>query len=416
MATIVITSHGTLGDNLPLVALGQALKTRGHQVLMAIGEPMHPYALKAGLEAVSNGRLPIGQQEAQENPQSWNHLSGNRESTDEDISEMFWQHLVEGVPAILAACREADLLISTPQQDLVAAITHEKLRIPWISASVTPSLHCLKRKQSKTPQTENKPPDSEQPSLGEQMRQMVQQIRLSLELAELSREEWEQYHQCDRLILASSNHFSQPTAEYSYAVQTGFWFYEAPEWSSWQPERNLQEFMEQEPKPLVLSFSSQPLEDSRSVVEVHVRAAANLGHPILIQQGWADFNQEHLPPNCDRDQVRFAGFMAQDWLFSHAGALIHHGGIGTTARALRNGCPMLVEPYGNDQFFNAKQIVFHGIGAAMHPMRLRVDELTRVLQDKVLTPEYKQRAEALKAKIRQEAGLEAACNLIESWL
>ncbi|NES22534.1 MAG: glycosyltransferase family 1 protein [Symploca sp. SIO3E6] len=60
MAAIVITSHGTLGDNLPLVALGQALKERGHQVLMAIGRPMHPYALKAGLEVVSHGRLPIG--------------------------------------------------------------------------------------------------------------------------------------------------------------------------------------------------------------------------------------------------------------------------------------------------------------------------------------------------------------------
>jgi len=413
MVAIVITSHGTLGDNLPLVALGQALKERGYRVLMAIGEPMHPYALKAGLEVVSHGRLPIGQEEAQEDPQSWNHLSGNRESKDEEISEMFWEHLVEGVPAILAACREADLLISTPQQDLVAAIAHEKLGIPWISASVTPSLHCLKRKQSKTSHTET---DAKEPSLGEQMRQMVQQMRLSLDLAELTSEQLGQYHRCDHLILASSAHFSQPTVEYSQAVQTGFWFYEAPDWSSWQPESNLRKFMEQEPKPLVLSFSSQPLEDSRSVVEVHVRAAANLGHPILIQQGWADFNQEHLPPNCDRDQVMFAGFMPQDWLFARAAALIHHGGIGTTARALRNGCPMLVEPYGNDQFFNAKQIVLHGIGAAMHPMHLRVEEVTRVLQEKVLTPDYKQRAETLSSKIQQETGLEMACNLIESWL
>ena len=413
MATIVITSHGTLGDNLPLVALGQALKVRGHRVVMAIGEPMHPYALKTGLEVVSHGRLRIGQAEAQQNPQSWNHLSGNRESTDEDICAMFWEHLVEGVPAILAACQEADLLISTPQQDLVAAITHEKLGIPWISASVTPSLHCLKPKQRKTPQTET---DTKKPSLGEQMCQMVQQMRLSLDLAELTSEQLEQYHRCDRLILASSAHFSQPTAEYSQAVQTGFWFYEASEWSSWQPEHSLQEFMEQERKPLVLSFSSQPLENSRSVVEVHVRAAANLGHPILIQQGWADFNQEPLPPACDRDQVMFTGFMPQDWLFARAAALIHHGGIGTTARALRNGCPMLVEPYGNDQFFNAKQIVLHGIGAAMHPMRLRVEEVTRVLQKKVLTPDYKQRAEALSAKIQQETGLETACNLIENWL
>jgi UDP:flavonoid glycosyltransferase YjiC (YdhE family) len=196
----------------------------------------------------------------------------------------------------------------------------------------------------------------------------------------------EQYFQCDRFVLGSSAHFSQPAKDYSHAVQTGFWFYEDPDWLNWQPDAKLLRFMEQDPKPLVLSFSSQPLEDSRSVVEVHVRAAAKLGRPILIQQGWADFNEKHLPDDCDRSQVMFTGFMPQDWLFSRASALIHHGGIGTTARALRNGCPMLVEPYGNDQFFNAKQIVFHKVGAAMHPMRLQADEVAGVLQNKVVLP------------------------------
>jgi UDP:flavonoid glycosyltransferase YjiC (YdhE family) len=108
--------------------------------------------------------------------------------------------------------------------------------------------------------------------------------------------------------------------------------------------------------------------------------------------------------------------MPQDWLFSRAAALIHHGGIGTIARALRNGCPMLVEPYGNDQFFNARQLLLLGVGAAMHPQYLSVGDLVRVLQEKVLTRDYKNRTELLSHRIQAEQGLDMACHFIENWL
>jgi UDP:flavonoid glycosyltransferase YjiC (YdhE family) len=112
----------------------------------------------------------------------------------------------------------------------------------------------------------------------------------------------------------------------------------------------------------------------------------------------------------------FAGFLPQDWLFARAAAVIHHGGIGTTARALRHGCPMLVEPYGNDQFINAKQVLLLGVGAAAHPHKLNEAGLVKILQEKVLTPEYRRRAEEIGEKIRQEQGLITACERIESSL
>jgi UDP:flavonoid glycosyltransferase YjiC (YdhE family) len=410
MVTTVITSYGTLGDTLPLIALGKSLQARGQRVRMAISEPMHPYALKAGLEVASNGRPALGQQEAQQHSQSWDHLSSRKAFSDEAICESLWINLVESLPHILAVCQNADLLISTPQQDVIAAIAHEKLGIPWISVSVTPSLHCQERTESQLLPTDQVTAATTKSSLSEQVYELIQKLRRQAGVVETPPSH------CERFILAASHHFSQPVAEYSHTIQTGFWFYEDPEWEHWQPDRELRAFVEQEPKPLVLSFSSQPLADSQSVVETHVRAAAQLGRRLLIQQGWADFNERHLPPECDRDRIMFAGFMPQDWLFSRAAALIHHGGVGTIARALRNGCPMLVEPYGNDQFFNARQILLLGVGAAMHPRHLSVGELVRVLQEKVLTPDYKNRTELLSHKIQAEQGLDVACNLIEGWL
>ncbi len=413
MPTIAITSCGTLGDNLPLIALGKSLKQRGHDVLMVISEPMHPYALKAGLNVAANG-VVLGQRQAKQESQAWNHFR-KKPSIDESFYEKFRCDLANKLDCLLDACKNIDIIISTPQQNIFAAIACDKLDIPWARTSVTPSLHCREPKSGQAYSSED---NNNYAKFDKKFYLIVEDARKSLDLPPLSPTEWEQYFICKKLLLGSSCHFSQPATKYPYAVQTGFWFYEEPEWQNWQPDSELKNFMTQESKPLVLSFSSQPLtdEEATAVVKVHVRAAAKLNRPILIQQGWADFTADLLPEDCDRDRVMFAGFMPQDWLFSHAAALIHHGGIGTTARALRNGCPMLVEPYGNDQFFNAKQIVFHGVGAAIHPMDLQVDELTRVLRNKVLTSGYKQRAVKMGAKIRQEAGLETACDIVQNWL
>ena len=414
MKTIVITSHGTLGDNLPLIALGQSLQKRGHKVVMVISQPMHSYALRAGLKVLANGRI-LGQEEALKEPDCWNHIAETKAANviDESFYQKFQSDFPNRLSCLLDACKDADAIISTPQQNVPAVIARTEFRLPWIKAFVAPIFCCMEKKRNYKSFSDDLAYHNER--MYEILEETLQAHGMSFfDLVVASERDNISKHS----ILGSSPLFSQLTSKHASTTQTGFWFYENPEWQSWQPDNELKAFMAQNPKPLVLSFSSQPLteQDARTVVEVHIRAAAKLNRPILIQQGWADFKADLLSEDYDRDRVMFAGFMSQDWLFSNAAALIHHGGIGTTARALRNGCPMLVEPYGNDQFFNAKQIVFHQVGAAIHPLNLQVDELVRVLRDKVLTLEYKQRAEAMGAKIRQESGLENAVNAIEGWI
>ena len=52
-------------------------------------------------------------------------------------------------------------------------------------------------------------------------------------------------------------------------------------------------------------------------------------------------------------------------LLPHAAALVHHGGIGTTAEALRAGTPQLVVPLAHDQFDNAARVAALGVGASL---------------------------------------------------
>ncbi len=45
-----------------------------------------------------------------------------------------------------------------------------------------------------------------------------------------------------------------------------------------------------------------------------------------------------------------------DALVPRLAALVHHGGIGTTAQAMRAGVPQLITPFAHDQFDNAARV------------------------------------------------------------
>ena len=45
-----------------------------------------------------------------------------------------------------------------------------------------------------------------------------------------------------------------------------------------------------------------------------------------------------------------------------ASVIVHQGGVGTTAQALRAGRPTLVVPFGVDQPDNARRVVELGVG------------------------------------------------------
>jgi UDP:flavonoid glycosyltransferase YjiC (YdhE family) len=232
----------------------------------------------------------------------------------------------------------------------------------------------------------------------------LNKIRSELGFVKLAYDELAYYLYSNRLVLlASSPHFSQPQLDRLPQVRmTGFWF--GNDSGDWSPDRELLDFVDALPRPLVLTFSSLPVQDVPRVVALHTEAAARLGRRLLIQRGWAQLDQTALPEGVMPGAFRFAETLPHAWLFPRAAAVIHHGGVGTTAQAMRCGCPMLVEPYGNDQFFNAWRVLRLGVGAAMHPHKLTVTGLTRMLDEKVLTTDVRRHALELGAGSRLRTG------------
>jgi UDP:flavonoid glycosyltransferase YjiC (YdhE family) len=405
MARIVITSAGTLGDFVPFVALGKRLKARGHQVRMAVNSAMIPHVAGAGLESAPCGRA-FGVPEARQRTAVFDHWT---RLSDEAIREE-WSHLdiEQSYHDLHVACRDATLLIASTLQ-MAGAMVHERTGIPWITVSLLPK----EFPHADTPIVVFKEQDL---GLWREYFAYLNQIRVRLGFANLTDEEWQDYTLSDRLILlASSTHFSHPLVEdFPQLRITGFWF--DNQLGDWTPNEELQDFLDGEPKTLVLTFSSLPVSDASSVIALHVEAAGRLGCRLLIQRGWAHLDREVLADRAAPGRVFWTDSLPHAWLFPRTAAVIHHGGVGTTAQAMRCGCPMLVEPYGNDQFFNARRVLALGVGGAMHPHKLTGSGLVRMLETRVLTTEVRGRAMELSARIKTEDGLTVACDLIEQQL
>ena len=82
----------------------------------------------------------------------------------------------------------------------------------------------------------------------------------------------------------------------------------------------------------------------------------------------------HLP-----ESVLWQPYVPLSALLPHAAVLVHHGGIGTTAEALRSGTPQLIAPFAWDQFDNGARIASLGAGTVIHARRLRPRNLAHSL-------------------------------------
>jgi UDP:flavonoid glycosyltransferase YjiC (YdhE family) len=110
------------------------------------------------------------------------------------------------------------------------------------------------------------------------------------------------------------------------------------------------------------------------------------------------------------------GYVPYGWLIPQMAALVHHGGAGTTALALRAGIPMTIVPFTFDQFYWGKRIQDLGVGPPAIPFRqLRADRLAEAISKSVLDQRMKRGAGDLGIKIQAEDSIRAAIDVIENY-
>lgn len=99
-------------------------------------------------------------------------------------------------------------------------------------------------------------------------------------------------------------------------------------------------------------------------------------------------------------------------LLPRSAALVHHGGIGSTAEALRAGIPQLIVPLAFDQFDNAARVEALGVGLSLPERRLSARRLSMKLHQLLSSPSFGDHAVAISARLAQPHGLENVLDAI----
>lgn len=199
--------------------------------------------------------------------------------------------------------------------------------------------------------------------------------------------------------------YGPPQADWSPQLRlTGFPMYDGTGARGLSPE--VSEFCRAAAPPVVFTAGTGMLhaaEFFRSAVE----ACEQLGLRGVLLTGHAAQVPAQLP-ECVR-HFEFASFLE---LFPLCSAVVHHGGIGTTARALAAGTPQVLLPQAWDQCDNARRIERLGVGLGLPRRRRRGRDLAAALE-RVLSPPTVERCRQVAGQFGAEDGLAAAADRIE---
>ena len=131
------------------------------------------------------------------------------------------------------------------------------------------------------------------------------------------------------------------------ATTTGFFFLEEATTSAEVAladdgvDEGLRAWMSAHPRPVVVNFGSMNCMDE-NVPENAVQAALDLGKDVVFVTGWGSSGPEGK--RWDGERVFVCESAPHEWLFPLTAVVVHHGGAGTTARALWSAVPSVIYP------------------------------------------------------------------------
>ncbi len=143
---------------------------------------------------------------------------------------------------------------------------------------------------------------------------------------------------------------------------TGYWFTDEPD--GWIPPREVVRFLEAGPPPVYIGFGSMSQKEPEATTRLGLDAIAATGRRAIVHAGWAGLAAAATP-----DDVLVGGSFPHVWLLPRVGAIVHHGGAGTTAAAIRAGVPSVVVPFHGDQPFWGGLTHTLGVGTTPIPRR-----------------------------------------------
>jgi rhamnosyltransferase subunit B len=358
-----LVSFGSAGDLHPMLALGQGLRTRGHAVTLLSNPVFADAATAAGLQFAAVGDAQH-QHDTVGHPKLWHPIDG---------FGVMWRYLLR--PALaptyekLAELNAAGpcVVIASPVA-MGARIAQEKLGLPLITAYTAATM--LRSICDPMTLAQWRVPRWVSPrwrrsawtwldrhKLEPLVRPDLDALRARLDLPAMRASVFGQWmHSPQAGVTLFPRWFAHAASDWPrQVVQAGFPLYD--DGPPQQLPEGLVEFLDRGPPPVVF-MPGTARAAAADFFQAALRACEQTGQRGLLLG--AVPHDLPLPSS-----VRAAGYLPFGWLLPRARALVHHGGIGSCAQALRAGIPQLVLPQGYDQFDNAMRLEHLGVGLGL---------------------------------------------------
>ena len=417
---IVFSTYGTFGDVNPLVALSLELKRRGHRPVLAIPEMFRPRVEPLGIDFA-----PVRPEQDPNDTRLIAMIYDIKHGTETGLREFLFPSLRESYQDLLAAVEAdggADLLV-TGELAYAGPIVAEKTGIPWASYVLAPfSFFSAYDPPVLPPYPTLARVQESFPPLGHVVARFarfvtrkwpepVYTLRRELGLPPGKDPIFDAKHS-QRLALALySRVMGEPQPDWPPSAKiTGFAFHDgAGDEGELPPE--LAAFLEAGPLPLVFTLGSAAVMNAGDFYEQSAEAAEILGQRAVLLIGADDRN---LPRRRLPNTICVTRYAPYSKIFPRASVLIHQGGIGTTAQALRAGKPMLVMPYSHDQPDNARRVRRLGVAEVLGRNQYKAKPASRLIWKLLSDNTYQAQAKIVAAKIVADNGAVAACDALEA--
>ena len=404
---IVVAVHGTRGDVEPCAAVARELRTRGHDVTMAVPPNLIGFVESVGLGPAHAYGVDSQKQVESDAFQNYWNIKNPVAAIKEGIAYYTdgWADMNATLTELAA---DADIILTGTTYQEVAANVAERYDIPMAALHyfpARPNSHVL---PVPLPKWAIKPgfavgewalwrigksaEDTQRRTLG----LPATNVRSARRIVEAGALEIQAYDPTFFPGLAEEWGGSRPlVGGITLALETAI----DDEVTSW---------IDAGVPPIYFGFGSMPVESPAEAVAMITAVCAELGERALISAGVWELDD--IP---QAEHVKLVGAVNHSAVFPACRAVVHHGGAGTTAAGARAGVPTLVLWVSADQPVWARAVRKLKIGTSQRFTSMTKKSLTAALRT-VLDPAVAARAREFGAGLVTPASSVAtAADLIE---
>ena len=409
---IIVVALGSAGDVHPFIGIAIQLQRRGHAVSFLTNAYFEQTVRQAGLHFQPIGLVDEYIQTVS-SPRLWNPTKG---------MEILWPYFFE--PAMrrtyefirnkvtMASC----LVLASPLA-FGARLAHEKLGVQLITGYLAPAnlrtchgpLHLAGTTiPAWVPHWCRKIlwHNIDQRILDPLVCPALNAYRHELGLSPVRHVFGDWYHQATMALTLFPAWFAQSQADWPENLVLGdFPLFDCALTEEISPA--VEAFLKKGDKPLIFMPGSA-MRHAKEFFQTSMEACVDLGRrAIFLTQ-----HQEQIPKNLPSNVAHFA-YVPFSQLLSQATGLIHHGGIGSCAQALRAGIPQLIMPMAYDQFDNAARVYKLGCGISIKRLKYKNPLLKQQLQTLLKSEMIRMKCQQIAQRFRDTKPSSTLCDFIE---